>query len=263
MTPRGSTEVFRFAPVVMLAATLVVAVVAPLVSTESAVNPIADVFAVVGLLVLGTVALVLAGMDAGTPVGGLGAGRALAILAVAQPALLLAMLAPAVRVGSTNLATIVSATVHDPTRVITPASLLAAVALGGVIIAETGRLPVDDPATNLEPTMVRRAMTLEYAGPDLAVIELASAMRLTILLALLANLFLPWGIATTGTPAALGIGVLALVIKVTVLGILLAASEVFLARLRISRVRELLAGSFLLASLALAASVFLGGPGVA
>ncbi|MFD1051310.1 NADH-quinone oxidoreductase subunit H, partial [Kibdelosporangium lantanae] len=148
-------------------------------------------------------------------------------------------------------------TLHDPARVISPVSLLAAVALIVVIVAETGRLPVDNPSTHLELTMVHEAMVLEYAGPDLALVELASAMRLSVFLGLLANLFLPWGIATSTTPVAVVVGVLALVVKVGLLGAVLAAGEVFLAKLRLFRVPELLAGSFLLALLAVAASFFL------
>jgi formate hydrogenlyase subunit 4 len=126
-----------------------------------------------------------------------------------------------------------------------------------VIIAETGRLPVDNPATHLELTMVHEAMVLEYAGPRLALVEWASAMRLTVLLALLANLFLPWGIAG-GQPSALDIviGVVAVVVKVSVLAVLLASAEVFIAKLRLFRVPELLAGSFLLALLAVTAANF-------
>ncbi|GAB2977694.1 MULTISPECIES: respiratory chain complex I subunit 1 family protein [Amycolatopsis] len=257
IAPRGTSEIFRFAPLVLVATTLVVAVVAPFATTDSAVAAVADLFAVVALLALGTVALALAGLDTGTAFGGMGASREMTIIALVEPTLLVAIFALSVRVGSTNLASIVTSTLHDPARVISPASLLAAVALIVVIVAETGRLPVDNPSTHLELTMVHEAMILEYAGPDLALVELASAMRLTVFLGLLANLFLPWGIATTAAPLAILAGVLVWVVKVAVLGTVLAAGEVFLAKLRLFRVPELLAGSFLLALLAVAASFFL------
>jgi formate hydrogenlyase subunit 4 len=257
INPRGTSEVFRVAPLLLVATTLVVTVVAPFVTTDSAIDPAADLFAVVALLALGAVALALAGLDTGTAFGGMGASREVTILALVEPTLLVAIFALSVRVGSTNLAAIVSSTVHDPGRVISPASLLAAVALVVVIIAETGRLPVDNPSTHLELTMVHEAMILEYAGPDLALVELASAMRLSVFLGLLANLFLPWGIATTAAPLALLVGVMALVVKVGLLGVVLAAGEVFLAKLRLFRVPELLAGSFVLALLAVGASFFL------
>lgn len=255
--PRGTSEMFRIAPLVLVATAIVVAVVAPFVTTEPAVDPAADLFAVVALLALGAVALALAGIDTGTAFGGMGASREMTILALVEPTLLVAIFALSVRVGSTNLGAIVSATLHNPARVISPGSLLAAVALIVVIVAETGRLPVDNPSTHLELTMVHEAMVLEYAGPDLALVELASAMRLSVLLGLFANLFLPWGIATSTAPAALLLGVVALVVKVGVLGVVLAAGEVFVAKLRLFRVPELLAGSFLLSVLAVAASYFL------
>ncbi|HEV8555355.1 MAG TPA: NADH-quinone oxidoreductase subunit H [Actinophytocola sp.] len=257
ITPRRTSEVFRYAPLVLFATALMVAVVVPFVTTRSAVGPVADLFAVVALLALGTVTLALAGLDTGTAFGGMGASRAVTILALVEPTLLVAILALSVRVGSTNLATIVSSTLDDPGRVISPVTLLAAVALLVVIIAEAGRLPVDNPATHLELTMVHEAMILEYAGTDLALVELASAMRLTVFLGLLATLFVPWGIATAATPAALAVGVAAFAVKVGLLGVLLAAGEVFLAKVRLFRVPELLAGSFLLALLAVSASFFL------
>jgi formate hydrogenlyase subunit 4 len=257
VSPRGTTEVFRIAPLLLIATTIVVASVVPFVTTASALDPVADLFAVVALLALGTVALALAGLDTGTAFGGMGASREMTIIALVEPTMLVAIFALSVRVGSTNLATIITSTLQDPLRVISPASLLAAVALILVIIAETGRLPVDNPATHLELTMVHEAMILEYSGRDLALVELASAMRLTVFLGLLANLFLPWGIATSASALAVLVGVVVFVVKVAVFGVLLAAGEVFMAKLRLFRVPELLAGSFLLALLAVAASFFL------
>jgi len=257
ITPRGTSEMFRAAPVLLVAMTLVVAVVAPFVTTESAIPPVADLFVVVALLAHGTVVLALAGIDTGTAFGGMGASRETTILALVEPTALVAIFALSVQVGSTNLAAIIGSSLAEPAKVISPGSLLAAVALIVVIVAETGRLPVDNPATHLELTMVHEAMVLEYAGPDLALIELGSAMRLSVYLGLLANLFLPWGIATEPTVLALLGGATALVVKVTVLGAALAFVEVFLAKVRLFRVPELLAGSFLIALLAVTSSYFL------
>jgi len=256
-SPRGTSEVFRVAPLLLVATCLVVAAVAPFVTTASALDPVADLFAVVALLTLGTVALALAGLDTGTAFGGMGASRETTIIALVEPTMLVAIFALSVPVGSTNLAAIVTSGLDDPAQVFSPVSLLAAVALIVVIIAETGRLPVDNPSTHLELTMVHEAMVLEYSGPDLAMVELASAMRLTVFLGLLANLFVPWGIATSGSVPVIAIGVLAFVAKVAVLGAALAVGEVFLAKLRLFRVPELLAGSFVLGLLAVAASFFL------
>jgi formate hydrogenlyase subunit 4 len=257
ITPRGTSEMFRVAPVLMVAMTLMVAVVAPFVTTTSALPPIADLFVVVALLAHGTVVLALAGLDTGTAFGGMGASRETTILALVEPTALVAIFALSVRVGSTNLSAIVGSGLADPARVLSPASLLAAVALVVVVVAETGRLPVDNPSTHLELTMVHEAMVLEYAGPDLALIELGSAMRLSVYLGLLANLFLPWGVATEVGLVSLLVGVVAFVVKVAVLAALLAFAEVFLAKVRLFRVPELLAGSFLLALLAVTASYLL------
>ncbi|MGV0602060.1 NADH-quinone oxidoreductase subunit H, partial [Mycolicibacterium pulveris] len=205
----------------------------------------------------GTVALTLAGIDTGTSFGGMGASREITIAALVEPTILLAVFALSIPAGSANLGALVSNTLDNPGQVVSLSGVLAFAALVVVIIAETGRLPVDNPATHLELTMVHEAMVLEYAGPKLALVEWASAMRMTVLLALLANLFLPWGIAG-GEPTALAVavGVVAVAVKVGVLALLLASVEVFIAKLRLFRVPELLAGSFLLALLAVTAASF-------
>ncbi len=257
MRPQGSSWVFTSAPRVLLASTLLIAAVGPFVSTVSAFDGVADLFAVVGLLLLGTVALAVAGLDTGTAFGGMGASREITVAALAEPTILLVGFALSARVGSSNLAAIVEGTLTTPAQVLSPVSLLAAVAFAVVVIAETGRLPVDNPSTHLELTMIHEAMLLEYAGRDLAAVELASALRLTVLLGLGANLFLPWGIATTAAPLPLLGAAVVFAVKVGVLGAALAAAEVFVAKWRLFRVPELLAGSFLFGLLAVSASFFL------
>ena len=195
ITPRGTTVVFAAAPAVVAGSTLLIAAIAPLVATGSPLDASADLFAVVGLLFLGTVALTLAGIDTGTSFGGMGASREITIAALVEPTILLAVFALSIPAGSANLGAIVANTITHPGQVVSLAAVLAFAALVIVIVAETGRLPVDNPATHLELTMVHEAMVLEYAGPRLALVEWATGMRLTVLLALLANLFVPWGIA--------------------------------------------------------------------
>jgi formate hydrogenlyase subunit 4 len=257
VTPLGTTVVFAAAPVVVAATTLLIAAIAPLVATGSPLDSGADLFAVVGLLFLGTVALALAGIDTGTSFGGMGASREITIAALVEPTILLAVFALSIPAGSANLGALVAHTMDHPGEVASLAGVLAFAALVIVIIAETGRLPVDNPVTHLELTMVHEAMVLEYSGPRLALVEWAAGMRLTVLLALLANLFAPWGVAGT-RPGALDIviGVVAIVTKVGVLAALLATAEVFMAKLRLFRVPELLAGSFLLALLSVTAANF-------
>ncbi|MFL6099547.1 MAG: respiratory chain complex I subunit 1 family protein [Actinomycetales bacterium] len=258
VTPSGTTAVFALAPLVVVGSVVLIAAIAPLATTGSPLDPAADLFAVVGLLFLGTVALALAGLDTGTAFGGMGASRELTVAALVEPTILLAGFALSIPAGSSNLAVIVDTTVHRPDQVLSPSGLLAFAALAVVIIAETGRLPVDNPSTHLELTMLHEAMVLEYSGPRLALLELAGAMRLTVLLALLANLFVPWPIAGPH-PGVIGVvlAFAALVLKVMGLATLLAVGEVLMAKLRLFRVPELLAGSFLLALLAVTMSYFL------
>ena len=207
--PYGSSWVFTAAPPVLLSSTLVIAAVAPFVSTVSPLDGVADLFAVVALLLLGPVALALAGLDTGTAFGGMGASREMTVAALAEPTILLAGFALSARVGSSNLAAIVEGSLTDATRVLSPVSLLAGIAFAVVVIAEAGRLPVDNPATHLELTMIHEATVLEYAGRDLAVVEFASALRLAVLLGLGASLFLPWGVATSASPGALLLALIA------------------------------------------------------
>jgi formate hydrogenlyase subunit 4 len=261
MRPTGTTIVFVAAPAVVAATGLFVAAVAPLVTTESPLDQVADLFAVVGVLLIGSVALALGGLDTGTAFGGMGASRAVTIAALVEPSILMAVFALSVPVRSSNLAAIVQATALDPGAAATPAAALAFAALTIVIVAETGRLPVDNPSTHLELTMIHEAMVLEHAGPRLALVEWAAAMRLTVLLALLANLFLPWGVAGQGASwLALPVALAAVAVKVVLLAAGMAAVEVFLAKLRLFRVPELLAGSFLLGLLAVTAASFLSAP---
>ena len=202
ITPLGTTVVFAAAPAIVAGSTLLIAAIAPLVATGSPLDSSADLFAVVGLLFVGTVALTLAGIDTGTSFGGMGASREITIAALVEPTILLAVFALSIPAGSANLGALVANTITHPEQVVSVAAVLAFAALVIVIVAETGRLPVDNPATHLELTMVHEAMVLEYAGPRLALVEWAAGMRLTVLLALLANLFAPWGIAG-GQPSAI------------------------------------------------------------
>jgi formate hydrogenlyase subunit 4 len=259
LTPDGTTIVFAAAPAVIAGVTLVAATIVPLATVASPMDQDSDLFAVVGLLLLGTVALILAGLDTGTAFGGMGASREATIAALVEPTILLAIFALSIPARSSNLAAIVATTHRHPGQVLSPGGALAFAALVVVIVAETGRLPVDNPSTHLELTMVHEAMVLEYSGPKLAVVEWGAAMRLAVLLGLLANLFLPWGIAGAHTgPGGTVVAVAAVAAKVGFLAGVLAAAEVFIAKIRLFRVPEMLAGSFLLSLLAVTASYFFG-----
>jgi formate hydrogenlyase subunit 4 len=249
--------VFVFAPLVLVASTLAVAAVIPTVATTSLLGDSVDLIGVVYLLLTGTVVLGLAGLDTGTAFGGMGSSRGMTIAALAEPAALLAIFAVSLRAGSSSLANIAETTLADPAGLASPATLFAFGAVTVVTLAEAGRLPIDNPSTHLELTMVHEAMVLEYAGPDLGLIEFAGQLRLTLFLSLICSLFIPWGMATTGAAAAIGVGLVAWSVKVLFLAAGVAVFEVGLAKLRLFRVPELLAAAFILSFLAVIVSFFL------
>jgi formate hydrogenlyase subunit 4 len=257
VVPSSASWVFSAAPLVLVATALVVSAIVPFLTTTGGLDRVGDLFAVVALLLLGTVFLALAGLDPGTAFGGMGASREMTVAALAEPTILVAIFALSVAPASSSLGAIVESTLQRPSAVASPESLLAFAALAVVSLAETGRLPVDNPSTHLELTMIHEAMVLEYAGPDLALVELAAHMRLVVFFGLLANLFVPWGIATTLDPLELVGAAGATLGKISVLAVAVAGFEVFMAKLRLFRVPELLAASFVLAFLAVTASFFL------
>jgi len=253
--PEEATWIFPAGPVILVAGAIVIAVISPLATTAPALGRSADFFAVVFLLLLGTVGLGLAALDTGTAFGGMGASRSMTIGALAEPALLVAILALAIPVHTSNLPVLVRSGLLHPALLASPPRLLALGAFIVVVLAETGRLPVDNPSTHLELTMIHEAMVLEYAGPDLALVTLGESMRLVLLLGLLVNLFAPWGIATRPGATSLAVGLVVFGAKVTLAGGAVAVYEVFTAKLRLFRLPELLAGGFVLAVLATATAL--------
>lgn len=257
IAPEHTSWIFVLSPIVLVASALVVAGIMPLATTASPLDHVGDLFAVVSLFLLATVFVALAGLDPGSAFGGMGSSREMTVAALAEPTLLLAVFAISGRAGSSNLGAIVDATLDAPSAVLTVPAILAVIALAIAALAECARLPVDNPSTHLELTMIHEAMVLEYAGPDLALVELGAGMRLLLFGALLVNLSVPWGIATTGALPAVAFGGLVLVVKLAVLGTALASFEVVTAKIRLFRVPELLAVSFVVAFLAVTAAAFL------
>lgn len=250
----GSSWVLWLAPALLVISSLVVVALIPLITTASLAPIPPDLFVVVSFLLIGTVALALLGVESGTAFGGMGSSRHMMIAALVEPTVLISVYALSIPAGSSSLASIIASRQDAVASVMSPAGLLAIVALSVVVLAECGRLPVDNPSTHLELTMVHEAMILESAGRDLAWLELGSWLRLTALLGLVVNLAVPWGIAPDAAPLALLIGLLAFSAKLIAAGAAIAAVEVFLAKIRLFRVPELLAGSFVMAFLAVTAS---------
>lgn len=250
----GTSWVSVAGPTVLIVSSLLVCAMTPLLGTVTFTSVPDDLFVVVSVLLIGTVAVALVGLDAGTAFGGMGSSRHMTIAALVEPTVLVSVYALSIPVGSSVLSQIVAARLDDPASVASPVSLLALLALAVAVVAETGRLPVDNPNTHLELTMVHEAMVLESSGRDLAWLELGSWLRLGALLGLLSTLLMPWGIATELSAGGLLLASGALVAKIAITGALLAGVEVFLAKLRLFRIPELLAGSFVLAFLAVTAS---------
>ena len=197
------THLAALMPLVMMGTSLLLVALLPLLGTATLPWVPDDLFVVVSVLLLGTVAIALLGIDTGTAFGGMGASRHMTIAALLEPTVLVAVYALSIPSGTSSLSGIVTARIEAPAGVVSPVSLLALVALVIVVVAETGRLPVDNPSTHLELTMVHEAMILESSGRDLGWVEYASWLRLTALLGLVMNLAAPWGIAQQVTPVAL------------------------------------------------------------
>ncbi|MBC7442827.1 MAG: NADH-quinone oxidoreductase subunit H [Ramlibacter sp.] len=241
-------------PVTLLVSSLLLVVLLPLVGTLPLPLIPSDLFVIVSVMLIGVVALALVGLDAGTAFGGMGSSRHMTVAALVEPTLLLAVYALSIPAGTSTLSLIVETRLANPAVIISPVSLLAMVALAIAIMAETSRLPVDNPSTHLELTMLHEAMVLEASGRDLAWLELGSWLKLAALLGLLSNLIIPWGVLTEFSLLGVLVGVVTVTVKILALGVVLSVGEVFLAKARLFRVPELLAGSFALALLAVTAS---------
>lgn len=250
----------RVVPTAVLGATFVAAALVPVLSTSPGLGFAGDLLLLVALLAIVRVLLSLLALEAGTAFGGMAASRHLMLAALAEPALLLSLLTLAIAPGSTQLADIARTVAAAPLSWLSPAHLLAATAMGFVVLAEIGRVPVDNPVTHLELTMVHEGLVLDVSGPPLAHLEWASHVRTLVLLTLLTNLFVPWGLAPAGAGwGALGLALLAWMAKLGVLAVVIAVIESVTARMRLFRVPEFLGMAFLLALLALTTDSLLRG----
>jgi len=247
---------FRTAPYIVFGTTILAAACVPLIALKLPSAAIADVIVLVGFLALGRFFLALAGMDVGTAFGGMGSSREMMIGALAEPVMLMAVFTLSMTASTTNLSEAVGYTLHSG-LVLRPSFIFAMLGLMMVAVAETGRIPVDNPATHLELTMVHEAMILEYSGRHLALIEWAGKIKLMIYLALIANIFLPWGIADDLHARTLALGAVAIAAKLALLGMLLVVWETVMAKMRLFRVPQFLGFAFLLALLGMLTHVVL------
>jgi len=252
----NASWIFRAAPYVVFAVAVLAAAIVPLVAVPLPTDQMADVIVLVGLFGLARFFQALAGLDIGTAFGGMGASREMTVASLAEPAFLMVVFTLALSMSTTNLSVAIETLLHEPITV-RPSFVFAALALGLVAIAETGRIPVDNPATHLELTMIHEAMVLEYSGHHLALIEWAAQIRMMIYATLLVNLFLPWGLADRWTVAALGWGTVAVAAKLAALAVVLVLAEAVLAKMRFFRVQHFLGFAYLLALLGMLTHVIL------
>ncbi len=252
-TVRSETAswVYVLGPRVYFAAAVAATTLVPVLVAAAPLEGAGGILGLVGILALGRFALAAAALDTGSPFGGMGSSREMTIAALAEPALMLGLFTSALAAGSLDLGAVVRGALV-PGALFRPSDILALAGLFVVLIAETGRIPVDNPATHLELTMIHEAMVLEYSGPDLALVEWASALKELLYITLLIDLFVPVGIATTTTAASLAVAVAAWAGKVLVFAVAITLVETTNAKLRLFRVPELVAVSLGLAFIALA-----------
>jgi formate hydrogenlyase subunit 4 len=244
----------RAAPVISFAAIVSAGLLITTLLRQAPLSMSGDLIAVVYLFALARFVTALAGLDAGGAFGGMAGSREMAVSALAEPVLLLAAFTLMVHAGGTSMPQLVAAapSLNGATAVLTFAALYV------VVIAETGRIPVDNPDTHLELTMIHEGMILEAAGPDLALYHWGAAVKQLLLLSLLADLFVPWGLARAGDSiVAMALSVVLYLFKLGLLATALAVTETGMAKLRIFRVPDLMGTAFALALLGLAAEATL------
>lgn len=244
----NASWIFRSTPYIVFGATLMAGAIIPVVSADLPLAATADIIALVAIFAVARFFTALAGLDTGTAFGGMGTSREMMVSSLAEPAVLMSVFTVSLVSHSTSL----SYMVHELTTVsfvLRPSLAFALLAFILIAIAETGRIPVDNPSTHLELTMIHEAMLLEYSGRHLALIEWASMMKLFLFASLGIALFLPWGIAGIDDPAMLPVALVSLAVKLALVGVFIVLIETGLAKMRIFRVAEFLGMAFLLASL--------------
>jgi formate hydrogenlyase subunit 4 len=244
----NASWIFRVTPYIVFGVTVMIGGIIPLISIDLPFAATADVIALVMLFAIIRFFTALAGMDIGTAFGGMGSSREMTIASLAEPAMLMAVFTVSLASNSTSLTRMVHLIGHGE-LVLRPSLAFALLAYIMVHLTETGRVPVDNPSTHLELTMIHEAMILEYSGRHLALIEWAGMMKLFVFSALGIAVFCPWGIAASADPVALLIALVLLAAKLAILGIILVLIETGLAKMRLFRLTEFLGSAFLLATL--------------
>ncbi|MBE7546689.1 formate hydrogenlyase subunit 4 [Candidatus Kuenenia stuttgartiensis] len=241
--------IFSATPYVVFVSILVIALLIPVLSAQVPLDFTGDIILIVYLFALGRFFLALSSLDTGSAFGGMGGSREMTISSMAEPAMMLSIFTVSLTAGSTNLSSITGTLLNY--KSLNPSLLLAFAALAIVIVAETGRIPVDNPFTHLELTMIHEGMILEFSGRYLALIEWASSMKLLLLLTILVNTFLPWGIATDLTFPGMIISFAWYLVKIGFFAFAIVILELSFSKLRLFRIPNLLGTSFVLSVLAI------------
>jgi len=244
----NASWIFRITPYIVFGVTVIIGGIIPLISTDLPFAATADVIALVMLFAIIRFFTALAGMDIGTAFGGMGSSREMTIASLAEPAMLMAIFTVSLAGKSTSLTHMVQVMAQGE-LLLRPSLAFALLAFIMVHLTETGRVPVDNPSTHLELTMIHEAMILEYSGRHLALMEWASMMKLFIFSALGIALFCPWGIAPAEDFPGMLVAIVLLAAKLAVLGVILVLIETGLAKMRLFRLTEYLGSAFLLATL--------------
>ena len=253
----AASPLTAMAPPVVLAAVVVATLLVPIVGQRPPLAGWGDLLVVVGLMALARFVLALAALDAGGAFGGMGSSREVAISALVEPALLLALAGAALAAGSTDLGAIAQAGSAAGRTWFTPALLLGAAAFAIVAVAETGHEPIDNPDTHLELTMIHEGMILEASGPRLAILMYAAELKLVLVAGLFAAAFLPIGMAADLSPGSLLVAIVAALVKLVVAAVVLALLDATLAKVRILALPGLLATASILALIGLATRLWL------
>lgn len=246
---QNASWVFQVTPYICIGSVFVASLMVPFFVTRT-LGFIGDLIVVIYLLAMMRFFMALSALDTGSAFGGMGGSREMMISSMVEPAMLLAIFTMALIGGSTDLAAISMALAGSGIDLVRPALFLAAVSFFISTLAENARVPVDNPATHLELTMVHEAMILEYSGKDLAMMEWASMTKLVLFLTILSNVFFPWGIAMDLSVLAISGGIIAILLKILVLALLIAIIESAMSKMRLFRLPNLLTVSFTLALLA-------------
>jgi formate hydrogenlyase subunit 4 len=250
LVPPTASAVFRLAPIVLFGATVCAAGFVPVVHASALLGSRGDFFLLVYMLALGRFFLSLGAFDGGSAFGGMGASREALVSSLAEAPFLLGLVSIAVLAARADIAGMIVWTLGQNVFDISAVHILALTSLAMVTLAETGRMPVDNPTTHLELTMIHEGMVLEYSGPSLALIEWASAIKLHAMLALLIALFFPWGMASSGSGWGLAVAVLVYCAKTAALMVLLSVIESAVAKLRMYLVPDFLGVASALSALA-------------